>query len=181
MTKWFDLSAGDETHLETASFVRSFSVALSVSAESAWAELTRDDALAWCSSVTGSRYLTPRPFGVGTRRELSMRPSTVKATEEYFRWEETPRVRYRNTFYVSRFTVPGLRHFIEDTLVERLASGSRLTWTFAIEPGPTLRVPLKLAAPVVTAALRRVVTETAVHLGCASEAVTTGTASTNGQ
>ncbi|WP_337110195.1 SRPBCC family protein [Prescottella equi] len=169
MPKWFDLPAGDETHLETATFGRRFSVALSVSAESVWAELTRDNALAWCSSVTSSRYLTPRPFGVGTRRELSMRPSAVKATEEYFRWEETSRVRYRNTFYVSRFTVPGLRLFVEDILVERLASGSRLTWTFAIEPARTLRVPLQLAAPAVTAALRRVVTETADHLGRATE------------
>ncbi|ORJ93679.1 hypothetical protein A6F58_18455 [Prescottella equi] len=93
----------------------------------------------------------------------------MKATEEHFRWEDTSRVRYRNTFYVSRFTAPGLRLFVEDTLVERLASGSRLTWTFAIETGRTLRVPLQLAAPAVTAALRRVVTETADHLGRATE------------
>jgi len=172
MPKWFELSVGDETLLETAPFVRRFSVDLSVSAESAWAELTRDNTLAWCGSISGTRYLTPRPFGPGTRRELSMRPSALKATEEYFRWEETPRVRYRNTFYASRFTAPGLRRFAEDTLVEQLASGSRLTWTFAIEPGPALRVPLRLAAPAVTAGLRRVVTETADHIGRASETTT---------
>jgi len=165
MPKWFDLSAGDESLLETASFVRRFSVDLPASADAAWAELTRDDALAWCGSVSGTRYLTPRPFGVGTRRELSMRPPALKATEEYFRWEETPGVRYRNTFYVSRFTAPGLRQFVEDTLVEQLTSGSRLTWTFAIEPGPVLRGLLRLGAPAVTAGLRRVVTDTAEHLG----------------
>ncbi|MCA1006037.1 SRPBCC family protein [Rhodococcus hoagii] len=168
MPKWFELSAGDETLLETAPFVRRFSVDLSVPAESAWAGLTCDNTLAWCGSISGTRYLTPRPFEVGTRRELSMRPSALKATEEYFRWEETPPVRYRNTFYVSRFTAPGLRRFVEDVLVEQCASGSRLTWTFAIEPGPVLRMPLRLAAGAVTAGLHRVVTETAEHLERAS-------------
>ncbi|WP_420880964.1 hypothetical protein [Rhodococcus sp. (in: high G+C Gram-positive bacteria)] len=79
MPKWFELSAGDESLLETASFVRRFSVDLSVSAEAAWSELTRDDALAWCGSVSGTRYLTPRPFGAGTRREPPMRPTALKA------------------------------------------------------------------------------------------------------
>lgn len=164
MPKWFELSVGDETLLKTAPLVRRFSVDLPVPAESAWAELTRDDTLAWCGSISGTRYLTPRPFGVGTRRELSMRPSVLKATEEYFRWEENPGVRYRNTFYVSRFTAPGVRRFVEDVLVEQCTSGSRLTWTFAIESGPALRVPLRLAAAAVTAGLHRVVTETAEHL-----------------
>ncbi|QKT12930.1 SRPBCC family protein [Rhodococcus sp. W8901] len=165
MPKWFELSACDETFLETAPFVRRFSVPLPVSAETAWAELTRDNTLSWCTFIAGSRFLTPRPFGAGTRRELSMRPSAVKATEEYFRWEEVPGLRYRNTFYVSGFTVPGIRRFAEDTLVEPRASGSRLTWTFAIEPGPALRVPLRLGAPAVTAGLRRVVAESETHLG----------------
>lgn len=165
MPKWFELSPCDQTFLETAPFVRRFSVALSVSAESAWAELTRDNTLSWCTFITSSRSLSPRPFGAGTRRELSMRPSAVKATEEYFRWEEVPGLRYRNTFYVSGFTVPGLRRFAEDTLVEQSATGSRLTWTFAIEPGRALRVPLRLGAPVITAGLRRTVAETAEHLG----------------
>lgn len=165
MPKWFELSVGDESLLETAPFVRRFSIDLSVSADAAWAELTRDDALSWCTPITGSRYLTQRPFGPGTRRQLSMRPSALKATEEYFRWEENPGVRYRNTFYVSRFTAPGLRRFVEDTLVEGRPSGSRLTWTFAIEPGRTSGALLRLAAPAVTAGLHRVVVETANHLG----------------
>ncbi|CAM2842164.1 SRPBCC family protein [Prescottella defluvii] len=165
MPKWFELSPCDPTFLETAPFVRRFSVALSVSAESAWAELTRDDTLSWCTFIAGSRYLTPRPFGADTRRELSMRPSALKASEKYFRWEEDPGLRYRNTFYVSGFTAPGLRRFAEDTLVEQNSSGSQLTWTFAIEPGPALRVPLRLGAPAITAGLRRTVDETAEHIG----------------
>ncbi|WP_165497046.1 hypothetical protein [Rhodococcus sp. ABRD24] len=52
-----------------------------------------------------------------------MRPSALKATEEYYRWEETPGVRYRNTFYVSRFTAPGL-HRLETDTADRLGRAS---------------------------------------------------------
>lgn len=125
----------DDTFLTTAPLLNRFSIDLPVTSATAWSECTRPGALSWCTLITGSRYLTP-PQGIDTVRELSMRPSAIKAREHYFRWEEEPNIRYRNTFYAAAFTVPGLQRFAEDMLVEEIATGCRLTWTFAIEPKP---------------------------------------------
>lgn len=76
---------------------------------------------------------------------------------------EEPNIRYRNTFYAAAFRVPGLQRFAEDMLVEELATGCRLTWTFAIERKPPLRTPLTLGSTIVTSALRRTVNDTKIY------------------
>lgn len=131
-----------------------FSIDLPVTSAAAWSEFTRPGALSWCTLITGSRYLTPPQRGIDTVRELSMRPSAIKAREHYFRWEEEPNILYRNTFYASAFTAPGLQRFAEDMLVEELATGRRLAWTFAIEP-KLLQKPLTLGSTIITNALCR--------------------------
>ncbi|MFI7163874.1 SRPBCC family protein [Rhodococcus erythropolis] len=163
MPKWFELLPCDESFLSTAPMINRFSVELPVSSETAWIEMTQAGALSWCTFITGSRYLTPQPFGVGAVRELSMMPSSVKAKEYYFLWDETPNIRYRNTFYVSAFTAPGLRRFAEDVLIEQRVAGCRLTWTFAIEPKPRFRAPIRFGSAIITNALRRTVNETKTY------------------
>ncbi|MDI9918625.1 SRPBCC family protein [Rhodococcus sp. IEGM 1379] len=162
MPRWFEMQPCDDTFLTTAPLLNQFSIDLPVTTATAWSECTRPGTLSWCTLITGSRYLTP-PQGIDTVRELSMRPSAIKASEHYFRWEEEPNNRYRNTFYASAFTVPGLQRFAEDMLVEELATGCRLTWTFAIEPKPPLRTPLTLGSPIITSALRRTVNDTKIY------------------
>lgn len=163
MPKWFELQPCDESFLSTAPMINRFSVELPVSSKTAWLEMTQAGALSWCTFITGSRYLTPQPLGVGAVRELSMMPSSIKAKEHYFLWDETPNAHYRNTFYVSELTAPGLRRFAEDVLVEQLSAGSRLTWTFAIEPKPGFRAPLRFGSAIITNALRRTVKETKTY------------------
>lgn len=92
-----------------------------------------------------------------------MKPSSIKAKEHYFLWDETPNMRYRNTFYAPAFTVPGLHRFAEDVLIEQRAAGCRLTWTFAIEAKPRLHAPLRLGSAIVTNALRRTVNDTKMY------------------
>lgn len=160
MTKWFALDPCDESFLRRAPFVRVFTADLPVSAERAWTELTSDGALSWCRLAAGARYTSPRPFGVGTTRELTLKPSLAKAQEHYFLWEEEPRVRYRNTFYIERATAPGLRRFGEDSVVEQTVTGCRFTWTFAIEGQAALTLPLSLGAPVLAKAFQSLMKDT---------------------
>ena len=48
------------------------------SAEKVWGELTADDALHWCRILDDVRWTSPRPFGVGTTREVkSLRGADV--------------------------------------------------------------------------------------------------------
>ncbi len=49
--------------------------------------------------------------------------------EKFYRWDENQRM----TFAVAESTKPGIRRFAEDYVVEATPTGSRLTWTVAVE------------------------------------------------
>ena len=117
-----------------------------------WAALTADDTLvSWSALVTGLRWTTSRPFGVGTTREVTIL-RLVTARERYYRWDQG----HRKTFTAIQVSVPGLRRLAEDYVVERTPRGSRLTWTLAFEPSPALNPLLRLCSPITGWTLRRV-------------------------
>ena len=62
------------------------------------------------------RWTSPRPFGIGTAREvvLPLRAATVR--ERFFRWDEGKGY----SFYVEQMNRPGVRRFAED-YVDRAA------------------------------------------------------------
>ena len=63
-----------------------------------WDELTADAALHWCRILQEVRWTSPRPFGVGTTREVKALWGANKLREHYFLWEEGR----RHSFYVGR-------------------------------------------------------------------------------
>jgi hypothetical protein len=65
----------DEAFLASAPsrFIDAIEIALP--AEKVWAELTRDGALDWCRGLEIT-WLSPRPFGVGTRRHFERLAAT---------------------------------------------------------------------------------------------------------
>ena len=81
------LPAADEAFLASAPsrFLDAFEVALP--AETVWAELTRDGTLDWCRGLQIT-WCSPRPFGVGTKRQARLLGVLLKVQEEYFIWEE---------------------------------------------------------------------------------------------
>jgi len=128
------------------------SVDLPVAPEQVWAALTADDTLvSWSPLVSGLRWTTPRPFGVGTTREVTML-GLLKSRERYYRWEDGR----RKTFTAVEVSVPGLRRLAEDYVVERTPGGSRFIWTVVLEPGPMLKPMLRLTDPITARMLRRV-------------------------
>lgn len=69
--------------------------------------------------------------------------------EHFYRWEEGRRA----TFHVVGVTRPVLNALAEDFLLEPTASGgTRLTWTFALDPKlPVPRLVRKLLGPLLRA------------------------------
>ena len=145
MARWYRLEAVDERFFASAPYVYSFPVELDVAPVRVWQALTSDESLAaWQLGVRSLRWLTPRPFGFGTRREVVLPLSAMTIREEFFRWDEGKRY----SFYVYEANRPLFKHFAEDYIVDATPAGSRLTWSFALEALPKIKLPVRLLSPV---------------------------------
>jgi hypothetical protein len=155
---WFNCTPVDESFLEAAPLRLRGSFDVNQSAARTWDELCADDALHWCRILNDVRWTTPRPFGVGTEREVKSLGGSAYLREHYFRWEEG----HRHSFYVKETTSPLFKALAEDYLVEpRGENACRFTWTIGVELTPVGR-PGK---PVNRAILKTLFTDTARHYG----------------
>jgi len=123
------LRTADQDFLASAPsrFIDTIEIALP--AETVWAELTRDRTLDWCRGLQIT-WLSPRPFGIGTRRQAKLLGALLNVQEEYFIWEEGR----RKAFFVTAVRPPAYRRSAEDYLVEPLGPDRcRFTWTLAFD------------------------------------------------
>lgn len=137
MTRWFSLSPADDDFLTSAPAITTQVLDVQVPAATLWAALAADDAVvSWGPGATACRWTGGKPYGVGTVREVTV-AGVVTVREQFYRWDEGKRM----TFFVAESTRPGIRRMAEDYVVEETATGSRLTWTVAMEvahlAGPT--------------------------------------------
>jgi hypothetical protein len=149
------LPAVDESFLASAPtrFVEAFEIALPAAA--VWAELTRDGTLDWCRGLE-VRWLSPRPFGVGTKRQAKLLGVLLRVQEEYFIWEEGRRM----AFFVTAARPPAYRRSAEDYVVEAIgADRCRFTWTLAFD----LTLLGKLNAPISSPIIKRMFADTHHH------------------
>jgi hypothetical protein len=155
---WFKCRQVDESFFESAPMRLRAGFEIAQSAEKVWAELTADDALHWCRILDDVRWTSPRPFGVGTTREVKSLRGADVLREHYFLWEEGR----RHSFYVTEATAPLVRALAEDYLVEpRGDDACRFTWTIAVEQTALGRA----GTPVNRAILKTLFTDTARHYG----------------
>lgn len=151
-SRWHDLLESGDDFLETARFRYVNSVDVPATPERTWAALTADETLvSWTPLVTGLRWTSPRPFSVGTTRQVTIL-WLVSARERYYRWEEGRRM----TFTAVQTSIPALRRLAEDYVVEATPIGSRLIWTLALEPRPALEPLLRLIGPIISHTIRGV-------------------------
>jgi hypothetical protein len=144
MARWHDLEPADESIFSTAPHIYRFPTELSVPPERVWESLVSDGSLAdWGLGIKLS-WMSPRPFGVGTRRQVVMPAGLMTLNERFFDWDEGTRY----AFYVESANRGFLRRFAEDYLVEKTPSGSRFTWTVAIEPQPKFARLIAAGGPV---------------------------------
>jgi Polyketide cyclase / dehydrase and lipid transport len=128
-------------------------------AAAVWADLCGDDALHWCRILQEVKWTSPRPFGVGTTREVNALWGANRIREHYFRWDEEG---MRHSFYVTQSSGPLFKSLAEDYWVSPLgADACRFTWTIAVAPSAVGR-PGK---PVNKAILKTLFTDTARHYG----------------
>lgn len=150
---WHSLLPCDASYFDTAPHVYRYPVELTVPAERVWAALTSDRSMAdWGLGIKSLRWTSPRPFGVGTTREVVLPGSVMTVRERFFRWEEGS----RKSFYGTEINRPVVARFAEDYLVEPTAQGCRFTWTIAFEPTSRTGALLRLSNPLNRLAFRSV-------------------------
>jgi len=125
-------------------------------ADLVWAELTRDGTLDWCRGLEIT-WLSPRPFGVGTKRQAKLLGVLLRVQEEFFIWEEGRRM----AFFVTAVRPAAYRRSAEDYVVEALGPDRcRFTWTLAFE----LTLLGKLNWPLSAMIIKRMFADTRGHL-----------------
>jgi hypothetical protein len=81
----------------------------------------------WLPVARDCHYKDDPPYGVGSRRQLSLRGGIV-ATETVLAWDEDKRLAY----CVDEVNAPGVRAFMEDWTLEPADKGrTRLQWVLA--------------------------------------------------
>ncbi|MFI1168681.1 SRPBCC family protein [Streptomyces sp. NPDC020801] len=158
--KWFPLAESGDGFLRSAPFRYVHSVDTTAPPERIWESITGDALVRWTLAFTSLRWDSSPPFGVGTVREITLL-GVFTVRERFFRWDDGRRY----TFSVVEASRPGLRRAAEDWIVEPVPTGSRLTWTLAVEPAGWAR-PLQWAgSPVINLLKRHVMRAVRVHTG----------------
>ncbi|WAL68375.1 SRPBCC family protein [Amycolatopsis cynarae] len=147
MTRWYPLDAADDDFLDTARFRFEHTTEIAAPPDRVWETLTADDALtSWTNLITGAEWTSPRPFGVGTTRTVTLAHGAAALRERFYRWEEG----HRMTFSAEAASRPGFRRFAEDVTIEPHADGTRLTWVFAADAAAWFAPLLEISRPVLS-------------------------------
>lgn len=103
----------------------------------------------WFPGFTSGRYVGEGPFGLGAKREIKVGPTTYRET--VVAWQRPRRWAYR----VEETTIPLARALVEEWTVASAGAGSRVGWTFAIDPGAVFRMILPVAPMVLGRVFRK--------------------------
>ena len=143
---WYPLEPVESSIFTTAPHIYRYPVELDVPAARVWESLQSDQSVAaWGMGVKSLTWTTPRPFGVGTTREVVLPIGAASVRERFFHWDEG----HHYSFYVYEMNRPMVRRFAEDYVVEdRPGGGSRFTWTIAIEARPKYKRLVALSSPM---------------------------------
>jgi uncharacterized protein YndB with AHSA1/START domain len=110
---------------------------------------------AWFPNVRTAAWTSRPPHGVGTTREATVGGS--RWVEQMIAWD----VDRRLAWTVTRATLPLAKALVESYEVDDAPGGTRLRWTFALEP----RLLARLGAPFAGRTITRLLDRVAANLG----------------
>lgn len=152
--RWYTLEPADSSVFSEAPVRWEFSTHFAAPPARVWESLSSDESVAaWGRGVETVRWTSPRPFGVGTTREVTLALKAATVREEFFSWDAGRGY----SFCARESNRPGLRRFAEDYQISPAGTGTLFVWRVAIEPVPAAAVAMRLLAPVVRAAFGQMV------------------------
>lgn len=154
MPRWHRLERPDASIFAEATHAYRYPARFAAPPERVWASLASDESVkAWRLGVRSLRWTSPRPFGVGTTREVVLPLGAMILREEFLRWDEG----HGYSFFVTEANRPGFRTFAENYELVPDGDGTLFTWTIAIEPTGALAPVMRACAPLTKAACRLLV------------------------
>jgi len=165
---WFEMRREDLGFVGRAPLVRVSEAALSAPRAAVFAALVDENGWdRWFPNVRAVAYRSAPPHGVGSIREANVAGTTW--VEEILAWDGT-----RWGWTVLRATVPLASALVETFEVADAGSGTRVRWTFAIEPRLLARLGAPFAGRTLQRVLERAMQNLDVYLGRATGTVATG-------
>jgi uncharacterized protein YndB with AHSA1/START domain len=155
------LEAVDLSFLDTAPFRFAFSADVAAPPAEVFAAVSADPATwRWFPGFRRGGYEGPPPWGVGTRRHITIGPGTYRET--ILAWDEPTRWVYR----VDETSVPMARALVEDWSFRPSSLGNVTTvvWTFAIRPARLFRAALPIAPVVMRRLFEKAMRQLGDHL-----------------
>lgn len=139
MTRWYALEPCEESFFTSAPHVYRYTMELPAAPERVWASLTSAGSVADWTPLLHSIEWTSE-LGLGATRTVVLPLHALSFHEHFFVWDEGRRM----AFYAVEANRPLLRRFAEDYVVEPAGTGSRFTWTFALEGNRLSSATLRL-------------------------------------
>lgn len=128
------------------------SVVIDAAPDQIWTAL--EDASAWprwASVIKHVEWTSPKPFGIGTTRTVTMLGG-VRGYEEFIEWEPDRQMSFR----FNEATVNGVRAFAERYTLEPLTPRqTRVTWIMAMAPKGVSTLIVPVGQPVMQRAFGR--------------------------
>lgn len=164
MPRSHQLEPFEVSFFETAPIAHQIDVKLPVTPARAWEEFTRQHTLDWCRAIASIEFTSPPPYGVGTSRKTSLGRGLAGLTEHFFIWDEDSSTgNYRNAFYATSASTPGLDKFGEMTEIRPAVVGCRLIWSFAMELATSAKAVARFSAPTASSVFKTLETDTLRH------------------
>ncbi|WP_372809797.1 SRPBCC family protein [Litorivivens sp.] len=140
----FECTAVDLTFLETARNCYKASVDINATPEQIFESFEdAEDWTRWAPPIQKVEWTSPKPFGLGTTRTVSMSGGMV-GDEVFIAWDYPKRM----AFCFTACSKPMTESFAEDYVVTPLDNGmTRVEWTMAMEVKGAGRITLPLFSP----------------------------------
>lgn len=140
MARWYPMTPVDESFFSTGAHVYTFVQDLPVPPDRVWESLVSPNSVAdWTPLLQTIEWTSPEPYGVGTTRTVVLPAKAITIHEHFFLWDEG----HRMAFHGVDCNVALFSRFAEDYVVEPSATGTRFTWSFALEGTGRTRLAMK--------------------------------------
>lgn len=137
----------DLDFIKTAEVVERNSTVLNASAEAVFQLFAEaKEWPRWYPAITHVEWTSPKPYGVGTTRTVSL--GALKVYEHFFDWQENRRF----AFYFTGTNLPFVSALLEEYELTPLGD-NRCEFSYTVAYNPAL--PLRLSGPIGRAAVAR--------------------------
>ena len=151
--KRYPMEPTDESFYDVAPARFDNTVDVPIPASVVWKILEDDHSwTVWAGVIDDVEWTSPKPFGLGTTRTVTMAKGAMIGWEKFIAWDEGKRM----GFCFTEATMDGIARFAEDWHVTPKGDNAcEVRWVMCMEPKGINRFIIKLFSPVMTFNFRR--------------------------